>query len=111
MVLRMGKFIFFSFYHLDYLETYLRESIQTAEFAQFLENAEIKCDVEFNGSSLFKWICILVFQQFLTIYFMIYIKRRAGDHFDKDGSFFMMLETDGLPAHDGPFIRAVNVEK
>ena len=65
MVLRIGKFIFF-FYLLDYLETYLRESIQTAEFAQFLENAEIKCDVEFNGSSLFKWICILVFTTILN---------------------------------------------
>ena len=67
---QMGKLLFeyenlsfFCFDLLDYLEAYLRESIQTAEFAQFLENAEIKCDVEFDGSSLFKWICILVFQR------------------------------------------------
>ena len=43
--------------------------------------------------------------------FPVYLKRRAGDHFDKDGSFFLRLETDGLPTHDGPFIRAVNVDK
>ena len=34
--------------------------IQTAEFAEFLENAEIRCATEFDGSDLFKWICILV---------------------------------------------------
>ena len=45
----------------DYLEAYLRETIQSAEFSEYLENAEIKCDVEFDGASHYnKWICILV---------------------------------------------------
>jgi hypothetical protein len=44
----------------DYLEAYLRETIQSAEFADYMDNAEIKCDVEFDGASHYKWICILV---------------------------------------------------
>ena len=42
---------------------------------------------------------------------LLNLQRRAGDHFDKDGSFFLRLEEDGLPTHSGPFIKAINVDK
>ena len=95
-----------------YLEAYLRESIQTSEFAEYLENAEIRCATEYDGSDLYKWICLLVQYAFIMNYITrLNLQRHAGSYWDKDGSFFIKLETDGLPAHDGPFINAINVDK
>ena len=45
---------------LDYMEAVLREDIQTTEFYEFMEQTEIKCETDYNGSDLFKWIRILV---------------------------------------------------
>merc|ERR1712096_364007 len=81
---------------IDHMEAYLREEIQSAEFFEFMEQVDIKCNMDFDGSDLYKWICIM---------------RRAGDHLDKDGSVFMRLESDGPPSYSGPFILAVNVAK
>ena len=42
------------------MEAVLREEIQTTEFYEFLEQTEIKCETDYEGSNLFKWIRILV---------------------------------------------------
>ena len=81
---------------MDHLEAYLREMIQTSEFYEFMENLEIRCYTEFEGSDLYKWINLL---------------RRAGDHFDGDGAMFMRLENDGPTSWDGPFILAKQVDR
>ena len=39
----------------------MRETIQTAEFYEAMENVEVKCDAEYEGSNLYKWICVLVY--------------------------------------------------
>ena len=46
--------------YLGFLEAYLREMLQTAEFYEFMENLDIKCNTEFEGSDIYKWISILV---------------------------------------------------
>ena len=51
---------------LGYLEAYLKEVNQNAEFIEYLETVEDKCNTLFDGSQHFKWICILVL--FLLIY-------------------------------------------
>lgn len=45
---------------IDYMEAYLREMIQTAEFYEFMESIELKCEAEYDGSMHFKWLNILV---------------------------------------------------
>ena len=46
----------------DHLEAYLRQMLQTHEFYEFMELAELKCTAEFDGALHYKWISVLVFE-------------------------------------------------
>ena len=79
------------------LELYLKfKSPEELLFTEEMRRIEEKCQVEFDGSRLFKDIMIL---------------RMAGDHFDKSGKVLVRLEEDGPPATDSPFLMAVCVNK
>ena len=44
----------------DHLEVYLRYCCMTVEFAKFMDDLDIRCQAEFNGSILYKHVQILV---------------------------------------------------
>ena len=82
---------------LDHLETYLRHKIQTLEFMQNMENVELVCEMELNGSRTFKDIHLL---------------RLACSHFDKtDGSDIIRIESDGPCVTSSPHLVSVRVDK
>ena len=52
---------------IDYMEAYLREMIQTAEFYEFMESIELKCEAEYEGSmrtsnGLISWLRDFLFR-------------------------------------------------
>ena len=49
---------------IDLMEAYLRETIQNADFYEFLEMIEQKCNNEYDGALHFKWINIIVWKLF-----------------------------------------------
>ena len=49
---------------IDLMEAYLRETIQNADFYEFLEMIEQKCNIEYDGALHFKWINIIVLKLF-----------------------------------------------
>ena len=44
----------------DHLEAYLRYCCQTVEFAKFMDDLDVRCQAEYNGSLLYKYVHILV---------------------------------------------------
>ena len=49
---------------IDLMEAYLRETIPNADFYEFLEMIEQKCQNEYDGALHFKWINIIVWKLF-----------------------------------------------
>ena len=50
-----------------YLELYLKHCIQTVEFSEFLSGVELACNMEYNGSLLYKYIELLVSRSVLIL--------------------------------------------
>ena len=60
-ICRSWLFVLFCIFT-DLLEAYLRQMLQTQEFYEFMELAELKCTAEFDGALHYKWISILVIE-------------------------------------------------
>ena len=82
---------------INHLENVLLEVDKTVTFQEYMDQVESICDADYNGSKLYKWICLL---------------RKGAEKLQKngDGSTFLRMESDGAPNFDGPFILAVKVD-
>jgi hypothetical protein len=81
----------------------------TLDFTDTLCKIKEDCALVFDGSSVHKYIHILVNddRNKWTYIDFSFLKRLAGDHFDGDGSSFMRIQSDGDPKDSSPHIFAV----
>lgn len=81
---------------IGHLEKYLKYFDKSVEFVDKLTSIETTCEVDYDGSKLFKYIQVL---------------RLAGTFLDSDGTMFIRLESDGPMKTGGPYVMAVEVNK
>jgi len=79
---------------LGYLEKFLRYRNQTIEFEEEMAAVDSSCEIDYEGSLLYKYINILRF---------------GARHLDSDGSCLIRLEKDGPAKTNGPHIVAITV--
>ena len=80
---------------ISYMERYLREVDQSVDASDRLAEAETICNVEYQGSTIYKDIQII---------------RLLGDSLDGDGKTFLRFESDGPASSSSPYILAIHVE-
>jgi len=81
---------------IDYLEMFLRSVDQSLEMRDKLAAVDTTCDVEYQGSRVYKDNHII---------------RMAAEYFDSNSRALMRLKEDGAADNTSPFILALQVDK
>ena len=81
---------------IGFLEKYFKYKDQTIEFIEKLASVDNTCEVEYDGSKLYKYISIL---------------RMGADFIDSNGACMIRLDTDGQSSTAEPHILAIKVDK
>ena len=86
---------------------------QSIELRDTINSVEKDCDMEYQGSRVFKDIMIMVMFAFGFTNGNLYNKfqRLAADHLDRDGSALVRFQREGPASLGSPFIMAVQVSK
>ena len=86
---------------------------QSLEMRDKLAAVDTACDVEYQGSRVYKDIHIIVRStvSLMNMHLNLTFQRMAGDYWDSNVSALMRLKEDGAADNTSPFILAVQVDK
>ena len=86
---------------------------QSLEMRDKLAAVDTACDVEYQGSRVYKDIHIIVRStvSLMNMHLNLTFQRMAGDYWDSNVSALMRLKEDGAADNTNPFIFAVQVDK
>ena len=82
----------------------------SVELCEKIEKIKEECSLEFGGCKVHKFIWLMVMMIILNVNVNFdMLQRMAGDHFDKDGSALVRIQSDGPPKTASPHILAVRI--